>query len=130
MSKYRIQMNGKVYEMEIELIDEKVERSTHTYTIPNVIYKNTDSVVRVIKPEADKQTSFDGNTVVSPIPGTIIKLMVNVGEEVEKDKPVLVLEAMKMENEVYAPHTGKIKQMFVTEGQTVQGAAPLFEMEE
>lgn len=133
MSKYRIKMNGKIYEMEIELVDEKVEaRSSGGQNIPDVAYKKgraTDSFVRIICPDADKQTINNGNQVLSPMPGSIIKIMAGVGDSVAAGEPVLVLEAMKMENEICAQKNGKIKEMFVTVGQTVSGNATLFEIE-
>lgn len=132
MSKYRIKMNGKTYEMEIELVDEKAEtKSTRGLDIPNVTYKQTaDSVVRVISPEAERQTISNDNKVFSPMPGAIIKIMAQAGDSVTAGDPVLILEAMKMENEICAQKSGKIKEIFVNEGQTVPGNAPLFEMEE
>lgn len=129
MSKYRIRMNGKTYEMEIELIDEKDEPMKSKRTVPNIDYKSTDSVVRVINPAAERKTHFDDTMVKSPMPGTVIKVMAKVGDSVGKDEPVLVLEAMKMENEICAPYTSRIKEIFVSEGETVTGAVPLFELE-
>lgn len=132
MSKYRIKMNGKTYEMEIELVDEKAEtRSTRGIDIPNVTYKQTaDSVVRVISPEAERHAISNNNIVSSPMPGSIIRVMAQAGDSVTAGDPVLILEAMKMENEICAQKSGKIKDIFVNEGQTVPGNAPLFEMEE
>lgn len=129
MSKYRIRMNGKVYEMEIELVDENPETISRPQIIPGTSYKTTDSVVQVINPSAELQIHFDDNTVKSPMPGSIIRVMAKAGEIVSKDTPILVLEAMKMENEICAPRDGRIKEVFVVEGQTVPGTAPLFEME-
>ena len=131
MSKYRIKMNGKTYEMEIELVDEKAEtKSTRGLDILNVTYKQTtDSVVRVISPEAERQTISNDNKVFSPMPGAIIRIMAQAGDLVVAGDPVLVLEAMKMENEICAQKSGKIKAVHVTEGQTVAGNALLFEME-
>lgn len=130
MSKYRIRLDGKTYEMEVELVDEEEQKVGRTQALPKVYYKNADSVVRVINPEAERQTKFDDKTVMSPMPGTVIKVLAKSGDALEKDQPVLVLEAMKMENEICAPKSGKIKEVFVSEGQTVPGAAPLFEMED
>ena len=132
MSKYRIKMNGKTYEMEIELIDEKAETKTsRERVVPSVAFKQTtDSVVRVISPEAERQTISNDNKVFSPMPGAIIRIMAQVGDSVTAGDPILVLEAMKMENEICALKSGKIKEIFVTEGQTVPGNAPLFEMED
>lgn len=129
MSKYRIRMNGKTYEMEIELMgDEEVSKGSQS--ISNVSYKNTDSIICVINPEAERQTHFDDNIVLSPMPGLVIKVNCKTGDVVGKDEPILILEAMKMENEICAPRNGKIKEIFVSEGQTVQGNASLFELEE
>lgn len=133
MSKYRISMNGKIYEMEIEPVIEKEEMLNRTPMIPNVSYKNgtvTDPVVHVINPEADRQTNFDDSTVVSPMPGTVIKVMAQVGDVVVNGEPILILEAMKMENEICAPKNGRIKEIFVAAGQTVPAFASLFEMEQ
>lgn len=129
MSKYRIRMNGKTYEMEIELVVENDEKTQRASAIPATSYKSTDPVVQVINPKAERQTHFDDDTVKSPMPGSIIKVMAKPGDVVGMGETVLVLEAMKMENEICAPRSGKIKEMFVNEGQTVPGEAPLFEME-
>ena len=106
--------------------EEKVQRAS---VIPRTTYKSTDSVVQVINPTVERQVAFDDNTVNSPMPGSVIKVMVKPGDEVSKDEPVLILEAMKMENEICAPRSGKIKEVFVSEGQTVSGDVPLFVME-
>ena len=131
MSKYRIKMNGKTYDMEIELIDEKADtKASREIVIPSVTYKNnTDSVVRLIGPETERQTLNNDNEVFSPMPGLIIRIMAQAGDMVTAGKPVLVLEAMKMENEICAQKSGKIKAIHVTEGQTVAGNALLFEIE-
>ena len=129
MSKYRIRMDGKTYEMEIELVNEDEGKLKRSQALPNVSYSNSDSVVRVINPEAERKTQFDDSKVVSSMPGTVVKVLAKHGDSVGKDEPVLVLEAMKMENEICAPKSGRIKEIFVSEGQTVPGAAPLFEME-
>lgn len=129
MSKYRIRMNGKTYEMEIELVDDKNEKTQRISAVSETSYESADSVVQVINPTAVRQTTFDNDTVKSPMPGSVIKIMVKPGDEVGIGEPVLILEAMKMENEICAPRSGKIKDMFVVEGQTVPGEAPLFGME-
>jgi glutaconyl-CoA/methylmalonyl-CoA decarboxylase subunit gamma len=63
--------------------------------------------------------------VVSPMPGRVIRLLVEVGQEVEQGTPLLVVEAMKMENELYAKQSGKIAQVFVRPGDTVEAGAKL-----
>ena len=134
MSKYRIRMNGKTYEMEVELVDEQAQtKYKKGISIPSAPFANTqsaDSVVRVIGPEAKSHTENTDNKVKSPMPGTILRVLTQAGEPVEADSPVMILEAMKMENEICAPFAGVIREIFVKEGQTVPAAFELFEMEE
>jgi len=49
--------------------------------------------------------------VVAPMPGTITEILVNVGDQVQEDDEVLILEAMKMENPICAPSAGKVKEI-------------------
>ena len=68
------------------------------------------------------------NTVVAPMPGTIVKLLVAVGDAVEKGTVVAVLEAMKMQNEIKATIAGTVKELFVAEADSVETRAPLIEL--
>ncbi len=63
------------------------------------------------------------------MPGKIIRVLVKPGQSVEKDQPLLVMEAMKMENEIRAPGAGKLSQVKVNEGQAVETGADLCLME-
>jgi biotin carboxyl carrier protein len=60
------------------------------------------------------------------MPGLILKLKKRIGDEVEAGEPVLILEAMKMENELRSPSRGKIREIFVKEGTAVEKGAALF----
>jgi biotin carboxyl carrier protein len=64
------------------------------------------------------------------MPGTVVKVMVEEGEEVEEGRLLLVLEAMKMEQPVSAPHAGVVKSLPFSEGDMVPGGAALVEIEE
>ncbi|HEX4003043.1 MAG TPA: biotin/lipoyl-containing protein [Candidatus Acidoferrales bacterium] len=57
--------------------------------------------------------------VVAPMPGKVIRVLVKAGETVEAGKGILVVEAMKMQNEVRSPKSGKVERILVSEGQTV-----------
>lgn len=61
-----------------------------------------------------------GNTIVAPIPGKVVKILVNEGDEVEAGQILIVFSAMKMESEFKAPKAGVVKQINVTEGITVE----------
>jgi biotin carboxyl carrier protein len=63
--------------------------------------------------------------VRSQMPGKMIKVMISAGQMVQKDQPIFVMEAMKMENEIRAPQAGKITQVKVVEGQAVETGADL-----
>ncbi|NJD62114.1 MAG: biotin/lipoyl-binding protein [Deltaproteobacteria bacterium] len=67
--------------------------------------------------------------VTSPMPGKVVKLLVKEGEEVKADQGVVVVEAMKMENELKSAVTGKVKEIFVKEGEVVESGAKLLLVE-
>lgn len=69
-----------------------------------------------------KWTKPDNRKVVAVIPGTIQKIMVEAGQEVESGDPLLILEAMKMRNEVLAPVSGRVVKIYVSEGEQVPKA--------
>lgn len=123
MSKYRITLNGQVYEMEIEAIEEgTVPAQPQTAASETAAAPTADSApVHAESEPAD-------NAVISPMPGTVVRLMAAQGDTVTKGQPVLVLEAMKMENEITAVKGGVISAMYVAEGQTVSGGEALFEI--
>ena len=68
-------------------------------------------------------------TIRAPMPGKIVKLLVEKGAEVVEGQGVVIIEAMKMENELRASKAGKVKDIFVTEGQTVDNRADLVSIE-
>ncbi len=67
--------------------------------------------------------------LTSPMPGKVVKLLVEEGQEVEAGQGVVVVEAMKMENELRAAVAGKVKEIFVEEGQVVESGAKLLLVE-
>lgn len=126
MSKYRITLDGKTYEMEVELMDGTTPALSRKEAKTPVQPAVTAAPV-VTKPAA---ALVGGNTITSPMPGTILKVYVKTGEAVKEHQAVLVLEAMKMENEVTAPKDGTLTALHVKPGDAVQGGAPLFEIGE
>ncbi len=74
--------------------------------------------------------SVEGRQVVaSPMPGRIVKVLVKVGDEVKRGEGLVVVEAMKMENEMKSPKDGRVVELLVTEGQAVEGNAKLCAVE-
>ncbi len=74
---------------------------------------------------AERSRPGGGGVVKSVMPGVVVKVLVSAGESVERDQPLLILEAMKMQNEIAAPHAGKVAAVHVREGQAVAGGAKL-----
>ncbi len=118
MSKYKITLNGKEYEMEVELMDGSA---------PAPVKKEAPAK-ETVKKEAPVSSSAAG-AVNSPMPGTILKVNLREGDPVKAGESVVVLEAMKMENDITAPKDGKIVKLSVSKGQTVAAGEFLFEVE-
>jgi len=68
------------------------------------------------------------NQVVAPMPGSVIKLLVEEGQEVKRDQPLVIVEAMKMENEVRAPADAVVSKLLVEPGQQVGAGERLIEL--
>ncbi len=71
----------------------------------------------------------DESKIVSFIPGTITKIYVQEGQHIEEGEPLMVLEAMKMKNTVFATRTATIKKIHVSEGERVPKSKVIFELE-
>ena len=125
MSKYRITVEGKTYEMDVELIG-----ANGTVVAP--VAKAATPVVAAPKaapaPVAAKPAEVGSGSVVAPMPGTILKVLKASGDAVKAGEVVLILEAMKMENEITAPVDGTIGSLNLTEGSTVAGGDLLFDV--
>lgn len=103
----------------------------HDYTVwrpEGTLNMSVESEYRRIVGLLRGQASEDENNVYAKMPGKIAKLMVKVGQSVEKGDPVCVMEAMKMENEIRASTSGEIKKINVSEGQAVETGALLLEI--
>ena len=125
MSKYRITVEGKTYEMDVELIG-----ANGAVVAP--VAKASAPVVTAPKaapaPVAAKPAEVGSGSVVAPMPGTILKVLKATGDSVKAGEVVLILEAMKMENEITAPVDGTIESLSLTEGSTVAGGDLLFDV--
>lgn len=114
MNKYKIKVNGKEYEVEVEQIGGE-----------QVVVAAAPKVAPAAPAPAAKAASKAQGTVGSlkvnaPMPGTILGVKVAVGDKVEKGQTLLVLEAMKMENEIAAPEAGTVSSVNVETGASVE----------
>lgn len=79
--------------------------------------------------EEKKSQPITGNTILAPLPGRVVAIKVAVGDEVKVGQEVVILEAMKMENSIESDYKGKVKQILVAEGDSVQTNSILIEVE-
>jgi acetyl-CoA/propionyl-CoA carboxylase biotin carboxyl carrier protein len=70
-----------------------------------------------------------GGAVVAPMQGTIMNVLVEEGQEIAADEALCVLEAMKMESEIRAQRSGKVREVLVAAGETVRSGQPLMVLE-
>ena len=114
--KTKVTVNGKVYEVETEVAAPVAKPAP-------VAPKTAPRPAAAPKAEAPKAaaaaTPVGGVQVKSPLPGSVIKVLVSVGQAVKKGDTLLTLESMKMENPVLAEQDGTVKQIAVTPGQNV-----------
>ena len=122
--KYNVTLNGKFYEVDVTETDAVVKGITQ---VPVAVA--APAVAPVAAPEAPAEApaaapavapvSADGTQVKAPMPGTILAVKKNVGEAVKAGDVIVVLEAMKMENDIVAPCDGTVKSINAPKGSTV-----------
>ena len=128
---YKVTLNGKIYEVEVEK-GEAVIQAEYEAALPQsapavATTSAPTQTVASAAPAAAPQ-SAGANSVVAPMPGTINAVKVTNGQQVKKGDVLFILEAMKMENEIYADKDGKIGQVFVQKGASVNTGAPLCDL--
>ena len=112
MKKYNITVNGKTYEVEVE---ELGAVSQPTYKTP---VKPSQSSAPKAAPKTQPAQGGAG-AVSAPMPGTILDIKVTEGQTVKAGDILLILEAMKMENEIVAPVDGKVVKISASKGAAV-----------
>ena len=107
---YKVKVNGKVYEVELEevkVVDGHIEA------------EKTVSAPVTEAPKVAPQSS-SGETVDTPMPGVIVDVKVKVGDTIKEGDLVAVLEAMKMETEIFSPKSGTVSAVNVSKGTQVE----------
>lgn len=111
MKNYQVNVNGTEYKVSIELISETEAAAP---------------AAPAAAPAAPAATApAGGEKINAPMPGTILSVNVNVGDAVKKGQILVVLEAMKMENEIVSPVDGTVTFVGVSKGATVESGSPI-----
>ena len=114
MKNYKVKINGKTYNVQLESVEEiegNISKEEPVKQVETSLTKD-DSVIEVL----------------SPIQGNVINVLVKVGQIVKKGDALVIIEAMKLENEVNAPSDGEIVEVLVDKGQSVANNQLLIKM--
>ncbi len=134
MKKFLIKVNGNQYEVEVEEVrDGSVAAEPATYSAPApkaapAAAAPAPAPAPAAAPRKDNAVPAGAAKVTAPMPGTILGVKVNSGDTVKKGQVLLILEAMKMENEIVAPNDGTIASINVAKGTSVNAGDVLLSM--
>lgn len=118
--KYVVTLNGKNYEVEVNETDAVVTNISDAVYAPAPVAPPAapETPATPAAPVA-QAVSAEGTTIPAPMPGSIVNINVTVGQAIKAGDVLIILEAMKMENDITAPCDGTVKQILTTKGATV-----------
>lgn len=123
---YSVLFGGRSYELLIEprrySYDITLQGELHSIQVEDERTRRMNANRKLLLPEGEL-------AILAPIPGLVVKVLVAENDEIEEGQPLLLLEAMKMENELRALRPGRIKQVKVAAGQRVEQHAVLIVLE-
>ena len=129
MKKFRVRVNGSEYNVEIEELIEGTAAprpvTSAASPAPSTPKPATPAPAKSAPAAPATQEPAAGGAIVAPMPGTILSVAVEVGAVVTKGQTLLVLEAMKMENEIQAPADGTVQELNVSQGLSVNAGDTL-----
>ncbi len=125
--KYKVTLKNKTYEVEVDQGEAMILDEYEAFVpapAPAAVAAAVPAPVPAAAPAA-APAAVAGEKVNSPMPGTIVKMNVKAGQAVKSGEVIAVLEAMKMENEIMAPHDATVVQILADVGTKVDTGTPI-----
>lgn len=116
--KLNVTVNGIAYSVEVEVEEEK-------RAMAPIVFGGSAGTSSHSEPANASVQGVSANAVVAPLAGSVFKILVEEGEQIEAGQVLLILEAMKMETEITAPSAGTVGTIRVEVGESVQGGQAL-----
>ena len=128
--KYKVTLNGRTYEVEVEAGKAMCVAEYEAYApaaapVAAPAAAPAPVAAPAAAPAPAAAAPVAGEAVTAPMPGNILKVAVTAGQAVKEGDLLVVLEAMKMENEIFAPKAGTVAQVLVSKGSTVDTGATM-----
>jgi len=139
MKKFNFTIQGNKYEVDVQSVEEniaevevngtvyrvEVDRTIQTTKTPKIVRTKVESVPQ----ETVSISSGKGGVIKSPLPGVVLNIYVKVGDSVKVGQKIMLLEAMKMENNLDSDKDGVVKAIKVNQGDAVMEGDVLIEIE-
>lgn len=122
MKRFNITVNGKAYDVAVEELDGS---AAPVVSAPVSAPAPTTAAPAAAAPAAAAPAAGAGEKVNAPMPGTVLDVKVSVGDTVSKGQVIMILEAMKMENDIVASCDGKVTSVLAKKGDTVNSGDAL-----
>ena len=120
MKMFRVVVNGSEYKVGIEELAEVAAiQPAQATSSPSPKVAKPQPAANPKPAQVSPDSSGGGGSIVAPMPGTVLRVAVAPGDKVSKGQTLLVLEAMKMENEIMAPADGVVQDVNVSQGVSV-----------
>lgn len=127
--KYKVTLNGRTYEVEVEkgqaMLTDEYEAYAPAPAAPAPVAAAPAAPAPAPAAAPAAAVTAAGETVNAPMPGAVLRVEVSQGQAVKSGQLLLVMEAMKMENEILAPRDGTVAQLLVQKGAAVDTGTPL-----
>ncbi len=136
MKNLKITVNGTAYDVQVEETGAAAQTSTQQAApaapvapAPKVNATKVAAPASEPAPAPKAAVPTDAELIACPMPGTIVSVNVQVGQNVKKGAVLVILEAMKMENEIMAPHDAVVAAIHVNKGDSVNSGSPLVSLQ-